>query len=133
MRRPSGFAADRFWDALEEGRFLLRHCRRCERAYYPPAPSCPYCHGGDVTWIESDREGELYSFSRYSRTPPGFGDSVVLGLVDLAEGPRVLAPIDAPYEELEIGAGVRLDIRPYEGGYDRGALSGKPFFTAVPR
>jgi uncharacterized OB-fold protein len=133
MRCPTEFTAQRFWDALEDGRFLLRRCKECDRTYYPPAPLCPYCYGDDVSWVESDETGTLYSFTRYSRTPPGFGETVVLGLVDLAEGPRVLAPIDAPYEYLEIGTRVRLDIRPYDGGYDRGPLAEKPFFAAVLR
>lgn len=121
----------RFWDALEDGRFLVGDCPDCERAHFPPAPVCPHC-GARAGTAEAERTGELYTFTRQHRTAPGFESPITLGTVELAAGPRVLMEVRGEYESLRIGMGVRIDIREYERGYDRGALSGYPMFAARP-
>jgi hypothetical protein len=124
---------DPFWDALEEGRFLVQRCGDCGEAYFPPAPVCPRCHAAAVTWEETDGTGELHAFTRQHRTAPGVDAPVVLGVVDLDAGPRLLARVDAEYGDLAIGDPVALEARTYEGGVDRGRLEGRPFFVARPR
>ena len=124
---------DPFWDALEEGRFLVQRCEDCGKAYFPPAPVCPRCHADAVTWEETDGAGELHAFTRQHRTAPGVDAPVVLGVVDLDAGPRLLARVDAEYGDLIIGDPVAIEARAYEGRVDRGRLEGRPFFVARPR
>lgn len=121
---------DAFWAALENDRFLLGECAACAERYFPPSSVCPYC-GGDGGTVESDGEGTLYSFTRLHRTAPGFDQPLIMGLVELNEGPRVLTRIAAEYEDLVIGARVHLRVIEYDGPYDRGRLAGRPFFEAV--
>lgn len=123
---------DPFWDALADGRFLLQRCAACEEAYFPPAPVCPRCHADDVEWIESDAVGDLYAFTHQQRTAPGVPSPVVLGIVELDDGPRLLARVAADYEALDIGDRVALEACDYEDDVDRGRLDGRPFFRAVP-
>jgi Predicted nucleic-acid-binding protein containing a Zn-ribbon len=82
-------------------------------------------------WTEAG-DGTLYSFTRQHRTAPGFDSPIVMGIVNLDAGPRLLAPVDADYEELTIGQSVRLEPRDYDQGYDRGDHAEDPFFAAVP-
>lgn len=128
----SGSYTDRFWDALADGRFLVGDCEDCGDAHFPPSPVCPHC-GGDAGWTESDAVGSLYSFSRQHRTAPGFDEPLVVGLVELDEGPRLLARIDADFGDPAIGDRVAVEPCAYEGGVDRGRRDDDPFFRAVPR
>lgn len=120
-----------FWDALEDGLFLLQRCGDCDEAYFPPAPTCPACHADTVEWIEAAGTGELYAFTRQHRTASGFESPLVLGTVELAEGPRLLVRMEDPYDALEIGAAVELRPVEYDGGANRGWLEGRPFFRGV--
>lgn len=126
---PVGTAA--FWSALEEGRFLIGQCSECTETYFPPSAVCPYC-AGDGGTVESDGEGIVYSFTRLHRTAPGFDQPLVMGLVELDEGPRLLARFAAEFDDLAIGTRVHLRVIEYDGPYDRGRLAGRPFFEAVP-
>lgn len=123
---------DPFWDALEDGAFRIHRCTDCESAYFPPSPVCPYCQSTDVEWIESSATGTLFSFTRQHVTAPGFDDTLVVGVVELDEGPRVLAPIEGSYDALKIGDPVRIEPTAYTQAFDRERLEGKPFFVAIP-
>lgn len=131
MRLMVGGYTDPFWEALEEGQFLLQRCPNCETAYFPPAPVCPHCHSETVEWVESSGTGELYAFTCQHRTAPGVPAPVVLCIVELDEGPRLLAQVAADYEDLTLGDRVKLQARAYEDGVDRGRLSDRPFFQAT--
>lgn len=119
-----------FWSALADDRFLIGHCSSCDEAYFPPGPACPFC-AGDGDRVEASGRGTVYSFTRLHRTAPGFEEPLVMGLVELDEGPRVLTPMAIAYDDLEIGASVRLVAVEYEGPMDRGRLEEAPFYTAV--
>jgi uncharacterized OB-fold protein len=124
---------DPFWDALADGRFLLPSCDACGEAFFPPSPACPHCHAERVDWTETDATGDLYAFTRQHRTAPGVDAPVVLGIVELDEGPRLLARVDADYDALSLGDRVALVPRSYDEGVDRGRLEERSFFAAVPQ
>ncbi|WP_246084382.1 Zn-ribbon domain-containing OB-fold protein [Salinadaptatus halalkaliphilus] len=123
-------ASDPFWDALEDDRFLLPSCEDCGEAFFPPSRACPHCHATDIEWLESEGVGTLYAFTRQHRTAPGVPSPNVLGIVELEDGPRLLAQFASEYDDLEIGATVTLQTREYAGTVDRGRLEGRPFFEA---
>lgn len=132
MTPDLGSSTDAFWEALDDGRFLIGRCGECGEAFFPPGPACPHCAGEPGT-EESSGRGSLYSFTRLHRTAPGFDQPIVMGIVELDEGPRLLARIAADYEDLELGRAVRIEPCEYDGGLDRGRLADRPFFEAVPR
>lgn len=120
-----------FWSALDDGRFLIGRCDDCEDAFFPIGPVCPHC-GGSAGAEESSGRGTLYSFTRLHRTAPGFDEPIVMGIVELAEGPRILTRISGAYDDLALGDDVQIRPTEYHGGLDRGHLADTPFFEAVP-
>lgn len=132
MTRELADAARPFWEGLEAGELRLPHCGTCGEPFFPPGPACPSCGVASLTWRQTSDAGELYSFTRQHRTPPGFDAPLVIGLVDLEAGPRVLSRIDADYDSLALGDPIRIRPCEYDQDYDRGARSDRPFFVAVP-
>lgn len=105
--RMSGPAA--IWDAaLAEGRILLQ--READGgALFPPR-----ILAADHGWIEASGRGTIYSLSWIPARAPAEPRNVAL--IDLAEGPRIMAPvvgIDAP----AIGLAVQARIEPDGEGH----------------
>jgi len=131
MSRDLTPASEPFWNALDDGEFRVPACINCGTAFFPPGPLCPHCGSDDLDW-QTAGDGVLYSFTRQHRTAPGFDAPLVVGIVDLDAGPRLLAPVDAPYDDLTVGQAVHVEPREYDHDYDRGRHAERPFFAAVP-
>lgn len=94
---------------LSEGRFMLQRSRSSGRFNFPPRVAAPGTGVADLEWVEASGDGTLYSLTIVSQKPPSPGYSVCL--VDLAEGPRVLARLEGvPPREVPIGTPVRARI-----------------------
>ena len=118
---PSPDAAP-FWTALSEHRLVVPRCGGCDTAFFYPRVLCPSCGGRDVGWSAASGRGTVYSFCVIHRSSvPGLDDAVpfVTGLVDLAEGPRVMAFLrgfpDDP-EQIRCGAPVVVDFVDVDDG-----------------
>ena len=89
-------------------------CAKCGEVALGQASSCPNCGSGEVADIALSTHGELWSFTIIHHRPPGdyLGPAVFepfgLGLVELAEGIRVLAPICGDVSKLRIGLQVQF-------------------------
>ena len=111
--RP-GLVAE-FWQGVQRGSLLLQRCRKCNHVWHVMAQVCELCQSLDTEWCESKGAGTLYSYTvvEHAVHPIVRGWlPYTLCLVQLDEGPRVLATID-PDEgrELAIGGRVRLGFR----------------------
>jgi hypothetical protein len=73
-------------------------------AIFPPRP----CGDQPPEWVEASGEGHVYSVTTIRPRPPEQPYNVVL--VDLAEGPRMMARVEAPPEAVTIGMAVRARI-----------------------
>jgi len=85
-----------FWEGARNKRLLLKICRSCAHAHYPPRHLCPKCWSNHTDWIESSGSATVYSFTIMRRAPsPEFNNRVpyVVALLDLPEGPRMMANI----------------------------------------
>ncbi len=90
--------------ALREGRLLLQRDPASGAALFPPRPL-----GTEATqWLEASGLGEVYSVTTIRPRPPEAPYNVVL--VDLAEGPRMMARVEAAPEAVKIGMPVRARI-----------------------
>lgn len=96
-----------FWDAVKEGRLLIKHCNACGEKHYYPRPFCPKCWSDDVEWFEASGRGTLYTWSIvHTNELPPFNERTpyVAAIVDLEEGPRMMTNVvDCAFEDLEIG------------------------------
>ena len=102
-----------FWAGLRDGRLLFQRCRGCGHAWLPGSWACPQCLRADPGWVPASGAATLASWVVYHRAyHPAFAALVpyTIGLIALAEGPRLLAPLtgyDDP-EALTISQPVRF-------------------------
>lgn len=108
----------RFWQALETGQFLCTRCRECARASFPPRPFCPHCWSEDVEWVALSGRGTIYSLTRVHAAPALFSALAPyhVGIVDLAEGPRIATRLLGIDEGFPIGAPVVIEVQLYDDG-----------------
>lgn len=96
-----------FWNALNEGRLMLRHCRDCDTVFHYPRTVCPQCLSSDLDWKQARGTGTLYTYTISRRaTHPLFVDEVpqYLAVVELDEGPRLTSTLtNVPEENITIG------------------------------
>jgi uncharacterized OB-fold protein len=103
----------RFWDALEAGRFETTVCDDCGRIGFPPKFVCPACWSSSLSWTELSGRGWLRSYTEVLVAPSMFVDEApyTLAVIDLEEGPRLLSRVLDPYDDLRLDAPVELVIR----------------------
>ncbi|WP_051236413.1 Zn-ribbon domain-containing OB-fold protein [Ottowia thiooxydans] len=100
-----------FWEGCAQGLFLLQHCDHCGHVQFYPRPLCTQCHRTDLSWRAAGGGGRVHSYTVVYRGPgPAFDTDVPysLVLVDLDEGPRIMANLRGASEDIEIGSRVRL-------------------------
>jgi uncharacterized protein len=103
-------------DDLTQVTLMGSRCMRCAETALGCSTSCQNCDSGELVSIPLDRSGTLWTYTVVRYKPPGdyrvpepfvpFG----LGLVELAQGLRVLTPIAGDVERLSIGQ--RLTFEP---------------------
>ncbi len=83
-----------FWNGAKAHRLLLQRCVACGALRHPPGPACPSCHSLKWDSIEASGLGRLYSYVVSHHPPvPGFQGPFVVGLIELAEGPRMVSNV----------------------------------------
>ncbi|QGV79710.1 bifunctional MaoC family dehydratase N-terminal/OB-fold nucleic acid binding domain-containing protein [Streptomyces ficellus] len=126
-----------FWDGVAAHRLLIQRCTGCGTLRFPWLPGCDTC--GAPTWdtVEAGGEGTVHSYVVMHHPPfPAFDPPYAVGLVELAEGVRMVSGITGvPYDEVRIGMPVRLEFLrvdedlelPFfraEAGFEAGARGG---------
>ena len=97
-----------FWDAAQEGKFLIKRCNACGEPHWYPRTLCPFCHSSDTSWQESKGEGVIYTFSVMRRNTPV---PYAIGYVTLDEGVSLLTNfIDCDFKALKIGQDVKVSF-----------------------
>jgi hypothetical protein len=95
-----------FWDAAQEGKFLIKRCNACGEPHWYPRTICPFCHSSDTSWQESKGEGAIYTFSVMRRNTPV---PYAIGYVTLDEGVSLLTNfVDCDFDALKIGQRVKI-------------------------
>ena len=107
--------AEPFWAGLREHRLMLQCDAASGRAQFYPRPQSLYSEAG-VVWREASGHGTIAALTLSRVAPPALADQVpyALALVQLEEGPRLLARVLAPYDQLAIGQAVQITWE--EGG-----------------
>lgn len=111
-----------FWQAADEGRYLVKKCNSCGQVHHYPRDICPFCLSADTVWQDSPGTGVVYSFSTM-----GQGDAAyTMAYVTLDEGMTVMSNlVDCDPAQVVIGQKVRVVFTPTEGGH------AVPMFTPV--
>jgi uncharacterized protein len=103
-----------FFAGLETGELRLQRCGGCRRFQFPPRPFCTRCSGTSLGWERATGEGTVYSSTVCHRAgTPEMRKRIpfVVGLVDLAEGVRMLALLEVAPETAAIGLPVKAAFR----------------------
>ncbi len=100
---------------LKAGRFVIQHCRACERHVFYPRAICPHCAADALGWVVPSGLGRVYS-TTVVRRPADKGGPYNVALIDLDEGVRLMSRVDglAP-EAVRIGQRVRLALATIKG------------------
>jgi 3-hydroxyacyl-CoA dehydrogenase len=97
-----------FWQAAEQGRLLLKHCRDCSQLHFYPRARCPFCMSDRTDWVESSGRGTLYSFTIVPKAPTPTAPAII----ELEEGVRLTSVVlDADVNALAIGDPVVVCFR----------------------
>lgn len=78
---------------------MLQRCLQCRYLIYYPRMLCPRCFSTDYAWEQLSGDGTVYSFSIVWRpNHPAFAEHIpiTLAVVDLREGPQMVATLDSP-------------------------------------
>lgn len=103
-----------YWEALREGRLLLKRCGSCSRQHHYPRELCPYCGSDALEWSPVRGTGSVYSFT-VARRPagPAFKQDVpyVVAIIELDEGARMMSNIvGIDPDEVRIGQRVAVEF-----------------------
>jgi uncharacterized OB-fold protein/acyl dehydratase len=106
-----------FWDGLKDDQLLIQRCAACGTLRHPPGPVCTVCHSLAWDTVRSNGRGRLYSYVvTHHPKHPAFDYPHVVGLIDLEEGTRLVAPIvGIPPEAIEIGSELAVEFQHVEG------------------
>jgi uncharacterized OB-fold protein len=94
-----------YWDGAKEGELRLQSCGSCQKVYFPPRPFCPECSSRDVSVVRASGRGTLHSYVINHIGAPGRKPPFAIAIVELEEGPRMMANIlecDQTPEALEL-------------------------------
>lgn len=94
-----------FWEATARGQLAIQRCAACRRFQHPPRAVCGGCGGTDLAFTTVSGRGTLYSHTVVERAfLPELRPLVpyAIGLVDLAEGPRLMAGLRIAPDRLAI-------------------------------
>lgn len=103
--------SEAFWDAARLGKLRIKRCAECGKHHFFPRAICPHCHSDAVNWVKAKGTGTVYSYTVARRAAgPAFKDDVpyAIALVELDEGPRMMARIAADPQKVRIGAPVAV-------------------------
>src|SRR5258708_4439669 len=104
---------EKFWEGARDGKLLIMHCRACDTPYFYPRRYCPACWSDDTEWQEASGAGTIYSYSVVHQNPAApFKDwcPYAVVLVDLKEGPRIMANWDRSQDLGKLSVGLPVTV-----------------------
>ncbi len=123
---------------LNEWKIMGSKCKKCGALSIPPRPLCVSCFGSQMEWVQFKGNGKLAAFTSIVIAPPpmakeGFGrnNPYVVGVVEMQEGPKVVARItgvDAKKpEQIKVGMLLKAEfLSKGEGANKQTSLAFRP-------
>lgn len=101
-----------YWTGAKAGKLMLQRCRACGTTWFLSRHLCGSCWSDRIEPVEASGRGQVHSFTVIHRAPSAaFAGQVpyVVALIDLTEGPRMLANVvGAEARGVAIGEAVRV-------------------------
>ena len=110
MRPPASPDTDFFWAGTRAGELRIQQCGVCGALRHPPGPACLSCGAVDRQGYQVVAgTGAVYSYVVHRHPPvPGKHLPIIVALVELTEGPRVMAELAGiDPDKVHIGLRVR--------------------------
>ncbi len=113
-------AAAHWWESIQQRRFLVQRCSRCELLQHPPGPWCRNCRSAAaLEWVPHSGSGRLVSFTEIFRTTyPELRSEVPywIAMIELVPGAVLVSNLVLPDGGADgarprIGDPVRLSYR----------------------
>ena len=108
-----------YWQGCSESKLLLQRCEACGRHQFYPRAICTACSSASLSWEPASGRGRVKSYTVIRRAVSAAYEPevpYVVALIELAEGPTLMSNIvDAPPEQLRIGAAVRVRFDAWGG------------------
>ncbi len=101
-----------FWDAAQEGRYVVPRCVACGVGHWPPGPMCPHCFGAEIAWGDAPTHGTVYSWVVATHpVAEVLVDQVpyAIALIDLEPGVRVVGNV-VGCDPSAIQAGLAVEV-----------------------
>ena len=89
----------RFWREIPQRyNFIGNKCKSCERVFFPPRESCPYCRRKSMGKMKETKlggKGEIVTYTIIHVGPENFEEQVPypIAIIKLEEGPMVSAQL----------------------------------------
>lgn len=102
-----------YWEGADRHELRIQRCASCEQAVFYPRSICPHCFSDDLKWITVTGHGQIYTYTVVHRAYGPFAEETpyVVGIVELAEGVRMLSRIEGPRDKIVIDAPVQVVFR----------------------
>lgn len=105
---------------IENVRLMGSKCSNCGEVFFGKAIACQNCQCEEIEDTPLSDEGTLYTYTLIRSEPPGGYkgpkpfEPFVVGLVELPEGIRILAPLTGVgLDDVKIGMRLRLSIEEF--------------------
>lgn len=104
----------KFIDYLQAGEIYGTECEECGCVQFPPRAHCAKCLSTSFDWKKLSGDCALITYTKVDAAPSMFKEQApyLLGLAQLAEGPKVLAWIDKATPEDKIRVGMKMKLTP---------------------
>ncbi|MFY9509819.1 MAG: OB-fold domain-containing protein [Rubrivivax sp.] len=101
---------------LAANEFRIQRCRACSRHVFYPRLVCSHCGSVELDWVAASGRGTVHAVSIVNRSAEKGGPYNVV-LVDLSEGPRMMARVDGVANDaVHIGMAVQARVAPGADG-----------------
>ncbi len=114
------------WTTSQSGKVTLHgiRCLTCGEVTFPEREFCPRCRSTEVEPMRLEGPARLLSYTVVHQAPAGFTTPMAVGYGVFPGDAVVLAPIDAPVDQLATGMAIRVTE-----GTTSVSADGTPFVT----
>lgn len=109
-----------YYENLSKGKLTTTKCNDCDKITFPPRILCPFCNSMNLTYVDIEKEGNLYAFASLQNGVPMVLQSIApfnMGVVRFKNsGLQISGRIyGAKLEDLRIGDKVKWSIETIYG------------------